>query len=89
MARLNYTAPDWVQSKLKTTILLTPLCFSKRKRDYKMEASGTFQSLIKGMQRSYYCYYNFSLEQQKTNIVSRKGETLKYEGTLPKQILNN
>lgn len=29
------TAPDWVQSKLKPTIRLTPLCFSKRKGDCK------------------------------------------------------
>lgn len=54
-----------------------------------MEASGTSQNLINELQRSYYCYYNFSLGQQKINIVSRKGETLKYEGTLPTQILNN
>lgn len=54
-----------------------------------MEASGAFQNLIKEMQRSYYCYYNFSLGQQKTDKVSVKGETQIYEGKSPKQIPNN
>lgn len=54
-----------------------------------MEASGAFQNLIKEMQRGYYCYYNFSSGQQKTNIVNGKAETQKYEGKNPKQIPNN
>lgn len=82
-------APAWVQSKLKTAIWLAALCFSKKKGDCNMEASGTSQNLIKEMQRSYYCYYDFSLGQQKTNVVSRKEETVKYEGTFPPKILNN
>lgn len=48
-----------------------------------MEASGAFQNLIKEMQRGYYCYYNFSSGQQKTNIVNGKAETQKYEGKKP------